>query len=47
VIPSFAIKSKQGEKDDVVQKKEKLNGIPKLTQEYTNKYSNYIYYRWV
>ncbi len=30
-----------------MQKKAKLNGIPKLVQEYTNKYSNYIYYRWV
>jgi hypothetical protein len=42
VIPSFAIKSKQGEEDDVVQKKAELNGIPKLMQD---KYSNYIYYR--
>jgi hypothetical protein len=24
-----------------------LNGIPKLLQEYTNKYSKYLYYRWV
>jgi hypothetical protein len=28
-------------------KKTKLNDIPKLVHEYTNQYSNYIYYRWV
>ncbi len=44
VIPTFAIKLEQVEEDEIVQKKEKMNGIPKLVQEYTNKYSNYIYY---
>jgi hypothetical protein len=44
VIPTFVIKLKQVEKNEIVQKKEKLNGIPKLVQEYINKYSNYIYY---
>jgi len=47
VIPTFAIKLKQVKEDEIVHKKEKLNGIPKLMQEYTNKYSNYIYYHWV
>jgi hypothetical protein len=47
VILTFAIKLEQGEEDEVVHKKAELNGIPKLVQEYTNKYSNYIYYCWV
>jgi hypothetical protein len=30
VIPTFVIKLKQVEEDEIVHKKEKLNGIPKL-----------------
>jgi hypothetical protein len=30
VIPTFVIKIKQVEEDEIVHKKEKLNGIPKL-----------------
>lgn len=30
-----------------MQKKVELNDIPKLMQEYTNKYLNHIYYCWV
>ncbi len=44
MILTLAIKLEQVEKEEVVQKKAK---IPKLVQEYTNKYSNYIYYHWV
>ncbi len=47
VIPAFIVKLKQGVEDEVVQKKAKLNGIPKLAQEYTDKHSNYIYFCWV
>lgn len=31
----------------IVQEKANLSGIPKLVQEYTNKYSPYLYYHWV
>jgi hypothetical protein len=47
VIPTVAIKLKQVQKEEVMQKNVELNGIPKLVHEYTNKYSNYIYYHWV
>jgi hypothetical protein len=47
VIPTIAIKLKQVQKEEVMQKNVELNGIPKLMHEYTNKYSNYIYYHWV
>jgi hypothetical protein len=30
-----------------MQKNVELNGIPKPMHEYTNKYSNHIYYCWV
>jgi hypothetical protein len=35
LIPTFAIKLEQVEKDEVMHKKAKLNGIPKLMQGYT------------
>ncbi len=44
VIPTIVIKLEQVEEDEVVQKKAKLNGIPKLVQENIEKYSNYIYH---
>ncbi len=44
MIPTFAIKLEQAKNDEVVQKKVELNGIPKLMQEYIDKYSNYNYY---
>jgi hypothetical protein len=31
----------------IVPKKAYFNAIPKLVQEYTNKYSQYLYYHWV
>ncbi len=47
MIPTLAIKLEQVEKKEVVHIKAELNDIPKLVQEYTNKYSNYIYYHWI
>jgi hypothetical protein len=35
------------EKLDIVQKMPNMNGIPKLVQMYTIKYSNYLYYCWI
>jgi hypothetical protein len=45
VIPTLAIKLEHFEEEDIMQKKAKWNGIPKLMQEHTYKYSKYIYYR--
>jgi ABC-type sulfate transport system substrate-binding protein len=47
VIPTFVIKLRQVEEEEVVKKKVELNGMPELMQEYIDKYSHYIYYRWV
>ncbi len=45
MIPTFVIKLKQVEEGEVVQKNVELNGMPKLMQEYIDKYSHNIYYR--
>ncbi len=47
VIPTFAIKLEHVEEEEVMQKKAKLNGIPKLMEEYTYKHLKYVYYHWV
>jgi len=47
---TFGIKQKvEFELEDlgIVPKKVDLNDIQKLVQEYTNKYSQYLYYHWV